>query len=65
MEGKYSASALLEAAVGIVECRRGCCATSCSQCLNEYANQTHWEIFDRHPVLDWLRVQLGEAAAAA
>jgi hypothetical protein len=65
VEGKYPAIALLQAAAAIVECRRGGCATSCSQCLNEYANQTHWDVFDRHPVLDWLQVQLGQAAAAA
>lgn len=55
VESKYSASTLLEAAAGIVDCRRGGCATSCSRCLNEYANQTYWDVFDRHPVLDWLQ----------
>lgn len=39
----------------------------CNRCLNEYANQAHWDVFDRHPVLDWLRLQLqmSEAASAA
>lgn len=55
---KFSARALFCAALHIVDCRRPDCATSCSQCLNEYSNQAYWDVFDRHPVQAWLRLQL-------
>ena len=53
---------LLEEAADILECRRGGCASSCRACLNDYANQLWWDIFDRRPVLDWVRALLDERA---
>jgi uncharacterized protein DUF1998 len=51
---------LLEEAADILECRRGRCASSCRACLNNYANQLWWDIFDRRPVLEWVRALLDE-----
>ena len=51
---------LLEEAADILECRRGRCASSCRACLNDYANQLWWDIFDRRPVLEWMRTLLDE-----
>jgi len=51
---EFSARALIDAAIRAVDCRRPECATSCSQCLNDYSNQIYWDVFDRLPVLDWL-----------
>ena len=53
---------LLEEAADILECRRGRCASSCRACLNDYANQLWWDIFDRRPVLEWMRALLDEPA---
>ncbi|MDA9478896.1 hypothetical protein XI03_31295 [Bradyrhizobium sp. CCBAU 65884] len=52
---QFSARALVNAAIRVVDCRRTECATSCSQCMNDYSNQVYWDIFDRLPVLSWLR----------
>ncbi|MBA4130091.1 MAG: hypothetical protein C0519_01560 [Hyphomicrobium sp.] len=51
----FSAKALVEAAIGVLDCPRQECASSCSQCLNDYSNQAYWDVFNRHPVLTWLR----------
>jgi hypothetical protein len=53
---------LLEEAADILECRRGRCASSCRACLNDYANQLWWDIFDRRPVLEWIRSLIDERA---
>lgn len=54
-EPRYSARALIGTALQILECSRGSsCESSCSQCLNDYSNQHHWDKLDRHPVRDWL-----------
>lgn len=59
---RFSARALLGRAITVLDCPRGTnCETSCSRCLNDYSNQMHWDQFDRHPVLDWLRGLLAEA----
>lgn len=52
---EFSANALIAAAINAINCRRPDCATSCSQCLNDYSNQIYWDVFDRLPVLEWLR----------
>ncbi len=55
---EFSARSLINAAIRVVDCRRPDCATSCAQCLNDYSNQTYWDVFDRLPVLQWLRTLL-------
>lgn len=60
---KFSATALVNAAIEVLDCRRPECATSCSQCINEYANQTYWDVFDRLPVLSWLRMLVSDQAS--
>jgi hypothetical protein len=57
---RFSARELVKEAITVVDCKRQDCATSCSQCLNDYSNQTYWDAFDRRPVLDWLRGLLSE-----
>lgn len=54
-DSKFSAHALVSATIGILDCPRKECASSCSQCLNDYSNQQYWDVFDRMPVLAWLR----------
>ena len=54
---------LLEEAADILECHMGRCASSCRACLNDYANQLWWDIFDRRPVLEWMRTLLDERVA--
>lgn len=51
---KFSARALLNAAIRTLDCPRSECASSCSQCLNDYSNQVFWDVFDRLPALEWL-----------
>lgn len=61
-DSRFSARVLLGRAIAILDCPRGStCETSCSRCLNDYSNQAHWEQFDRHPVLNWLRDLLAES----
>ena len=48
-----SAERLLDEAIRVLDCRAGC-ASSCGKCLNDYGNQTHWDVFDRTAVLPWL-----------
>ena len=45
---------ILDEAIRILGCPSGC-ASSCGKCLNDYANQMHWDDFDRTAVLPWLR----------
>lgn len=59
-DSKFSATALIGAATRVLDCSRPDCATSCSQCLNDYSNQAYWDVFDRLPVLTWLRALLSE-----
>jgi hypothetical protein len=56
----FSARSLIDAAIRVVDCRRSDCATSCAQCLNDYSNQTYWDVFDRLPVLEWLHALLSD-----
>jgi hypothetical protein len=58
---QFSAKALVSAAIRVLDCRRPECATSCSQCINDYSNQAYWDVFDRLPVLEWMRALLSEA----
>jgi ATP-dependent helicase YprA (DUF1998 family) len=53
---------LLEEAAELLECRAGQCASSCRACLNDYGNQLWWDVFDRKPVLAWLRDLLAARA---
>jgi hypothetical protein len=57
---EFSARALVSTVIGVLNCRRPECATSCSHCINDYSNQAYWDIFDRLPVLGWLRMLLSE-----
>lgn len=62
-DSRFSARELLGRAISVLDCPRGTdCETSCSRCLNDYSNQIHWDQFDRHPALDWLRGLLAEVA---
>ena len=60
-ESEFSARKLMGAAREILECPEDC-TKSCGRCLNEYANQQHWDIFERKPALKWLDVLTGEAS---
>lgn len=53
---------LLEEAAELLECRAGQCASSCRACLNDYGNQLWWDVFNRKPVLAWLRDLLAARA---
>jgi hypothetical protein len=53
---------LLEEAAELLECRAGQCASSCRACLNDYGNQLWWDVFNRKPVLAWLRDVLAARA---
>ena len=52
--GALSATNLVDQAIRILDCPAEC-ASSCTKCLNDYANQINWERFDRHSVLAWLK----------
>ena len=52
--GAFATAALVDNAIRILECPEGC-ASSCAKCLNDYGNQVHWDVFDRHAVLGWLK----------
>ena len=54
-EPRFSARMLIGKALQNLECSRDDnCESSCSRCLNDYSNQQHWDILDRHPVREWL-----------
>lgn len=54
-ESRFSAKNLFKRAYTILDCPRGdACETSCSACLNEFANQQYWDDFDRRPCLSWI-----------
>ncbi|MCS6922193.1 MAG: hypothetical protein NZM07_09830, partial [Elioraea sp.] len=40
----------------------GQCASSCRACLNDYGNQLWWDVFNRKPVLVWIRDLLAAPA---
>ena len=67
--GAFATAALLAKAIRVLECPIGC-ASSCSKCLNDYGNQAHWDLFNRHSVLRWLKelrkstLELGDIAPA-
>lgn len=50
---------ILEEAIRRLDCPNNC-ATSCRHCLNDYSNQFSWDLFDRKPVLNWLRKLLSK-----
>ena len=52
--GAFAAAKLVDNAIRILECPADC-ASSCSKCLNDYGNQAHWDLFDRHAALGWLK----------
>lgn len=61
-DSRFSARVLLGRAIAVLDCPRGAaCETSCSRCLNDYSNQVHWDQFNRHPVLNWLRALLAQS----
>lgn len=62
-EGDLSAGKLFSATAARLNCPNEC-ASSCAACLNDYANQRHWEDFDRRPVLGWLHKVLKEGPDA-
>jgi ATP-dependent helicase YprA (DUF1998 family) len=45
---------LLEAAIHRLDCPNHC-STACRSCLCDYSNQMSWDLFDRKPVLTWLK----------
>ena len=53
-ERALTVTRLVRTAVSILHCPAEC-ASSCVRCLNDYGNQSHWEKFDRHIVLNWLQ----------
>ena len=54
-ESRFSAKNLFKRAYNILDCPRGdACETSCSACLNEFANQQYWDDFDRRPCSSWI-----------
>lgn len=63
-EPRYAARALFLRAVGLLDCVRGDdCRTSCTSCLNDYSNQSHWDRFDRHASRTWLLGMLAQTIA--
>lgn len=48
------AERILDEAIRVLDCPADC-ASSCGKCLNDYANQMHWDDFDRIAVLPWLQ----------
>jgi hypothetical protein len=61
-DSDFSAKALVGAAIQVLDCPRSQCATSCSKCINDYSNQAYWDVFDRFPVLVWLRALLSDTS---
>ncbi len=60
---QFSARVLLRRAIAVLDCPRDSdCETSCSRCLNDYSNQVHWDQFNRHPALHWLRGLLAKSS---
>ena len=51
---KYPLTALIEKAVELLECTDKC-SESCRSCLCDYSNQRYWDLFERQPVLVWLK----------
>lgn len=47
-------SAIIDAAIKRLTCPCDCSA-SCRNCLCDYSNQLSWDLFDRKPVLAWLK----------
>jgi hypothetical protein len=45
---------LLEEALRGLECSRDC-SSACTSCLCDYSNQLHWDLFNRHTVIPWLK----------
>ena len=63
-EPRYSARTLFLRAAGLLDCvRADDCRTSCTSCLNDYSNQSHWDRFDRHSSRNWLLAVLARTLA--
>ena len=45
---------ILKQALSILSCPRDC-VSACSSCLCDYSNQHVWDLFDRKPVIEWLK----------
>lgn len=50
---------ILKKAIYLLNCPRDC-VTACSSCLCDYSNQHVWDLFDRKPVIQWLKRLLEE-----
>lgn len=59
--GTRSTRHLIDEAIGVLDCT---CESSCGRCLQDYANQTWWDQFDRVPVREWLRAIRAETISA-
>lgn len=56
---EVAVSDILQAAIRRLECPNNC-SSSCRNCLCDYSNQFSWDLFDRKPVLTWLKKLLFE-----
>jgi len=45
---------ILKQALSILNCPRDC-VSACSSCLCDYSNQHVWDLFDRKPVIEWIK----------
>lgn len=53
---------LLEKTLEHLHCAKEC-TSACSSCLCDYSNQKSWDLFDRIPVLEWLKGFVGSEAS--
>ncbi len=58
---EISVKALLKKAVSRLNCPNKC-SSGCRNCLCDYSNQLFWDLFDRKPVLSWLKNTLSTAS---
>lgn len=54
---EVSVKALLKKAIARLDCPNHC-SSGCRNCLCDYSNQLVWDLFDRKPVLNWLKEAL-------
>lgn len=54
---EISVKALLESSIARLDCPNQC-SSGCRNCLCDYSNQLVWDLFDRKPVLKWLKEAL-------
>lgn len=60
--GARSTAHLIDEAIRVLDCT---CEASCGRCLQDYANQSWWDQFDRVPVREWLRTIRAETVSPA